>query len=418
MPRAILFDDGHGALGPLTDLRASFEVRTGALTSGERLARVLGAMGRWEVVGVVVPERLAALVAERSETPVNDGGAPGGGSVLLVNGRCVLLPEDVPGLAVGRALIGPDGESVIAAHLTGADAARFRGNGCVRSALGEAVAMESCADDCLLARPWDVIRFRDQALDIDLALLAERASQDLPPGVIGIEAGSIFISPEAAVYPGVVLDAGEGPIVIDDDALIRPGAVVCGPAYIGRGCTVVDRAFIKAHTAIGPVCKVAGEVGGTIFQGYANKSHDGHLGDSWVGEWVNFGAGTTNSNLLNTYGEIVSQVDEKRARERTGLQYFGCIVGDHVKLAIGTRIMTGSVFGTGAMLATTAPPPTAVERFGWLTDERRQRYRFNKFMDVARRVMARRGVEASGAYEGALRGMYEESPSAREGEVQ
>ncbi|MFT3685650.1 MAG: hypothetical protein QM783_12110 [Phycisphaerales bacterium] len=77
-----------------------------------------------------------------------------------------------------------------------------------------------------------------------------------------------------------------------------------GPAYIGSHSTVIERTLVKAHSSIGPWCKVAGEVGGVVFQGFANKAHDGHLGDAFVGEWSNLGAGTTNSNLLNTYGEV------------------------------------------------------------------------------------------------------------------
>ena len=107
----------------------------------------------------------------------------------------------------------------------------------------------------------------------------------------------------------LVLDAERGPIRIDRGAVIRPGAVICGPCSIGREAVVVDRALIKPDTVIGPVCKVGGEVGGTIFQGYSNKSHEGHLGDSWEGKWVNFGAGTSNSNLLNTYGEVTMQLE-------------------------------------------------------------------------------------------------------------
>jgi hypothetical protein len=154
------------------------------------------------------------------------------------------------------------------------------------------------------------------------------------------------------------------------------------------------------------VCKVAGEVGGTIFQGLANKSHDGHLGDSWVGSWANLGAGTTNSNLLNTYDQVIAQHAPNATRTRTGLQFLGAIIGDHVKTAIMTRIMTGSVFGTGSMLAALTPP-TTVGRFERVTDGagqvNRQPYRFEKFMEVARAAMARRKVTPSAAYTARLR---------------
>ena len=155
------------------------------------------------------------------------------------------------------------------------------------------------------------------------------------------------------------------------------------------------------------MCKVGGEVGGTIFQGYSNKAHDGHLGDSWVGKWVNFGAGTANSNLLNTYGRVKMRLEPHGPAHCTGLRFVGTFVGDHVKFAINTRIMTGTVVGTGAMIATTAPPPAVVRRFAWLTDSGEQVYRFEEFIKTATTMMARRDKEPSEPYLHALRALSE-----------
>jgi UDP-N-acetylglucosamine diphosphorylase/glucosamine-1-phosphate N-acetyltransferase len=218
-----------------------------------------------------------------------------------------------------------------------------------------------------------------------------------------------MIDESARVGPNVVFDAEQGPIIVHERAVIRPGAILCGPCSIGEDSTIVDRAFIKANTVIGPYCKVGGEVGATIFQGFSNKSHDGHLGDSWVGRWVNFGAGTTNSNLLNTYGEITMRLDENGQRFRTGMQFLGAIIGDHVKLGILTRLMTGSAIGTGAMIACTQPPPPTVRRFAWITDDGSRSFRFEKLIETARTMMARRHVQMSEAYERLLRDVYAQS---------
>ncbi|HVZ93477.1 MAG TPA: hypothetical protein VG797_03105, partial [Phycisphaerales bacterium] len=410
MPNVVVFDDGKGMLGPLTDLRSAMFVRTGAMTTLERLSQFgFSSFGRG-VCGIFVPRELEALERETSELPVNDAavfgmspremvtraatpvgaagkkgstkkkgpaaragkvggkagskaGFPGADApgVVLMNGRCVVAPEGVAKLVRDEALVTAGGD-VIAAWLSAEGAREFVADGDGgrqgESALPRGVKRVACDEQCLLDRPWDVIRFRDRAIDIDLAILTQRPMQALPDGVIGIDPEKIWIHPEATVYPGVTLDAEQGVIAIEEGAVVRPGAVIIGPAYIGERSTVIDRTLIKGHTAIGPVCKVAGEVGGTIFQSFSNKAHDGHLGDSYVGEWVNFGAGTTNSNLLNTYGEVIAVAGPGERNERTGLQYLGCIVGDHVKFTICTRIMTGSVFGTGCMFAATAPPPT------------------------------------------------------------
>jgi UDP-N-acetylglucosamine diphosphorylase/glucosamine-1-phosphate N-acetyltransferase len=206
------------------------------------------------------------------------------------------------------------------------------------------------------------------------------------------------VAPGALVYPGVTFDLEQGAVVVAEGATIRPGAIIHGPASIGAHSTVLDRALVKGFTAIGPYCKVAGEIGGTIIQGYSNKAHDGHLGDSWLGEWVNLGAGTTNSNLLNTYGEVFAKAAPDASNERTGLQFLGCILGDHVKTAICTRIMTGAIVGTGTMWAATAPVSGSIPAFSWVTDAGTKGYRFEKFMEVARAAMGRRKIDPSTDY--------------------
>jgi len=405
MPRVIVYEDPGAELGPLTDLRASFEVRTGALTTLERLAVVSGAILKSELSAVWARPEVAALTAERFDLPVNERAViDRNEDTILLNGRCVLPPDELATLAPNEALVEAASGEVIAARL-GAGLRGFVESGTLPAGVKSREALEPC----LLHRSWDAVRYRDGALDLDLAILCRAESQDLPQGVIAIGDNPIRISPEATVYPTVVLDAEHGPIVIDDNAVVRPGATVIGPAFIGPGSTVLDKALIKAHCAIGPVCKIAGELGGTITQAFTNKAHDGHIGDSWLGEWVNLGAGTTNSNLLNTYTEVVTTAEPGGVRERTGLQFLGSIIGDHTKTAIMTRLMTGAVIGTGCMIATTKSPPNPLGRFEWVTDERRQPFRFQKFMETARAAMARRKVEPSGAYEARLRALCEKA---------
>jgi UDP-N-acetylglucosamine diphosphorylase/glucosamine-1-phosphate N-acetyltransferase len=201
----------------------------------------------------------------------------------------------------------------------------------------------------------------------------------------------------AAIGIGVIFDTSTGPILVDRGAEVRHGSVITGPAWIGPKCIVMDRSVIKARTVLGPQCRGAGEIGSAIFQACSNKAHDGHLGDALLGEWVNLGAGTVNSNLLNTYGEVAMRLSPDAPLERTGRQFMGCIVGDHVKLAIGTRVMTGTSIGTGTMWASGKAVSGAVGSFAWVTDDGERRFRLDKFMDIARTVMARRGREPGAA---------------------
>lgn len=396
----ILFDDGRGQLAPLTDLRPAFDVRIGALTLLERISLFTGK----PPAGLVVPQHLEAICREKwPDIPVNQTDKLSG-ECLLINGSWAgVSGDDLHEIDQNGAVVESDDE------LLGADpevrdikrliARDFKPSD--ERALYEAPTGRSRT----LRRPWDARRLRDHALAIDLELLLRLrpTSAALTAGMTLIGDKGLNIAATARLYPSVVLDCESGPIVIADHAVIRPGAIITGPAYIGPHSTILDRAVIRANTAVGPHCKVAGEVSGTVFQGYSNKAHDGFLGDSWVGEWVNLGAGTTNSNLLNTYSEIICRATTDGPNERTGETFLGAIIGDHVKSAICTRIMTGSILHTGSMFATTAPVSGTVGRFTWATDAGSRTYRFDKFLDVARAAMARRKVEPSHAYVDRLR---------------
>lgn len=384
---AIFFDDGRGPLAPLRDLRPIFDVRTGALTIIERMSRALAL----EPVSLFVQPELAAITAEAHDLPVNETPASTG-PVLLLNGRGPLPLDVIAGLEPGRAVVESASGDLVAARVE-PDTARA-----VLAGESAKLDITEVHDRVLINRPWHVRTFRDPSIEIDLRLLLTEPRGPEPDGCCLIGDHPLHVAPDARIYPASVLDTEQGPIVIAPGATVRPRATIIGPVYVGPGSTVLDGAHIKPNTAIGPVCKVAGEVGGTVFQGYSNKGHDGHLGDSWLGEWVNLGAGTTNSNLLNTYGEVTAVAEPGSPRERTGETFFGCVLGDHVKTAIGTRIMTGAIVHTGAMWAASEPISGCIDRFAWATDAGVRRYRLNKFIEVMRAAMARRKVEPSGAY--------------------
>lgn len=395
MSRAIFFDDGRGLLAPLTDLRASFDVRVGALSNVERVSAAL----HLTTVAVRVPGDKAALVRDQHDVPVNQS-PEGPEPCLAINGRCPFPLREIDELAPGESLVEEATGDLIAARLHEADVRAFM------EGAAPPVRARPFDRKVLMSRPWDARAARDLALDTDLRMLTGARGRDIPAGVTVVGTFPVVIDPEAKIYPGVVIVAEDGPVVIAARAAVRPASVVLGPAYIGPRSTVLERAVIRPHSAIGPVCKVAGEIGGTVFQGYANKAHEGYLGDSWVGEWVNLGAGTTNSNLLNTYTEIVAQAAPGERRENTGEVFFGAVIGDHVKTAICTRLMTGSVLHIGSMFARTRPVSGCVPPFTWATDEGERFYRLSKFVDVMRTVMGRRELEPSEAYLARLSGLH------------
>lgn len=397
--KAILFDDGKGVLSPLNDLRPTFAIRTGAMTISERLTRAFNL----EPIGVVVPQPMVELTSELTTLPVNTPPEAGDDEVLLINARCPLPVRAIGEIGVGHVIVEEKTEDMIAVRLTQTG---------VRELLsGNQPDMTPIAVEGkhLMSRPWDWRQFRDASLEFDLQVIGQNMVkvEAEPIGVTLIGTEGIAISREAIVMPGVILNATAGPIVIEENATIRPGAIITGPAYIGPGTTVLEQANIKPNTAIGPVCKVAGEIGGTIMQGYANKAHAGHLGDSWIGEWSNLGADTTNSNLLNTYGEVTARATPGGSMEKTGETFLGVTMGDHTKTAIGTRIMTGAIVGTGTMFAASTAMSGTTEPFSWHTDAGTKHFRLGKFVDVSLTAMGRRGIKQSQAYSRRLTILHE-----------
>jgi len=390
----VLHDDGGGRFGPMTDLRSFAEVRTGAFTALERCTRRWGAPQ-----ALLLPEGLQDLASERGLTSA--ASRTPGERVHVLNSRWRgALPEHWP--AAGEAWCDAEGD-VVATTLDDGSAEEFLRH----RELPEDIRRIGKAGAALYRRPWEVLEDLPERLLDDLSTMrgAEGARE---PGPAAERVGDrpVDVDPRASLGRGVVFDATDGPIAIAAGAHIGHLAVLRGPVWIGLGSVVADRAQIKANTVIGPISKVGGEIGATIFQGHANKVHEGHLGDSWIGEWVNFGAGTTNSNLLNTYGEVSMRLDPDGPSERSGRTAMGCIVGDHVKFAILVRIMTGSSFGTGSMIAST-DPPRSVGRFRWLTERGDATYRLEKFLGVMAAAQSRRGVEAGPAYLERLRRLHD-----------
>ena len=234
---------------------------------------------------------------------------------------------------------------------------------------------------------WDLINWNEESLLEDFVAIDQPSDKPAGPSHL-LEDDNVWIGPEVSLGPGVVLDGRRGPIMISRGASIGANSVITGPVYIGEHCQIKPLTVIHPGCSIGPMCRIGGEVNNSILIGLSNKSHDGYLGDSYLGQWVNLGAGTTTSNLKNTYGKINIRIGGRLID--TGRRHMGSLIGDHTKTAIGTRLMTGSYVGYCCMIASSRYAPTFVRSFTFLTDECAQDYRLDKAMDVMKAVYARR----------------------------
>jgi UDP-N-acetylglucosamine diphosphorylase/glucosamine-1-phosphate N-acetyltransferase len=227
-------------------------------------------------------------------------------------------------------------------------------------------------------------------------------SDPVPAGSIVIGDPAALALHEAQVEPGVVFDVSHGPVVVESGVEIRSGSRLEGPLWVGANARVLGGDL--RGSAIGPRCTVHGELASCVFLGYANKSHDGFLGHSVVGRWVNCGAGTITSNLKNTYGPV--RLEVAGARVDTAQQLLGTLFGDHAKTAIGTLLGTGTVVGAGASVFDAVRPPKYVAPFAWGGGSRERMTR-EGFLKIVERVLPRRDVDVTDELRALLGRIYD-----------
>ncbi len=384
MSKIILFEDvGCLDLQPLTSWRSVFELRLGRRTLFEEIGYVL----KRPVSGIWTRDWMAAVAAERCRVPVNNCANAGD---VLVNGRW--LPDGPvtfpPAPCVGRV----DGtvafivcDQPLAGKLGALDL--LNDDRCA-AALDGVPAVETGGR--VVRYPWDMIADLSRWLTGEWCDADASVEIELDTRVTLAARDRIHIGERATVHPTASIDASGGPVFISHDVTIGAQAVIEGPVYLGPGTCINPRAWLHGGNAIGPVCKVGGEIDGCIICGYSNKQHDGFLGHAYVGCWVNIGAGTNNSDLKNTYGSI--RVPVNGVPVDTGQQFFGAMIGDHAKLGINTTLATGAVVGFGAVAATAKVLPKYLPAFSWQTDDRAERGDLSKLIEVAATVMQRRQV--------------------------
>ena len=224
--------------------------------------------------------------------------------------------------------------------------------------------------------PWQIFQMNDWALREDFALItAGRKSKSLSKTNKLIKAGQIFIEAGAKVEH-CILNATDGPIYIGRNAIIMEGSLIRGPVAICEGAVVKMGTKIYGATTVGPFCTVAGELKNSVLFAFSNKGHDGYLGDSVLGEWCNLGAGTSNSNLKNTAGEVKYWVDADQKEMSAGYKG-GLLMGDYSKAAINTSFNTGTMVGICCNVVSPGLTPKFIANFSWGVDGM-TKYQLNK----------------------------------------
>ncbi|MBM9500035.1 GlmU family protein [Leptospira sp. 201903071] len=269
---------------------------------------------------------------------------------------------------------------------------------------GKDVDLVLSPDSCL---PWNLIDGTAKNIESDLGL-----SKEIQKWIRKIKVKAnhfhvvgkskhLHVHPSAVIYPGVVFDTTSGPIVVDKDAKITSFSFIEGPVYIGP-TSQIDNARITGATSIGATCRIGGEVGTSLIGDFTNKHHEGFLGHSIVGSWVNIGALATTSDLKNNYGVV--KIREENDECITGSIKFGSVIADYSKIAIGVMLNTGTVVDFGSNVVASRVSGY-VSPFTWA--ESGQPYILDLFLRDARKIMARRNRELTLSETELIRILYE-----------
>ena len=370
-----IFENKPENLFPLTINHAAFEVRWGAFSM---LDRICNSINKDDSIILVVRDELKEIISERySDFSVNPDIIPP--SVLLPAHFSIIKN----GLNNGKHLSN---------DMSLKDFNQFK----------DKLHFENLY-------LWDFIFDTKDILSTnDTKFFDMKIGGDFHESCIFLNQKNIHISDSAKISAGVILDASEGPIIIDENAFVDIGVMIKGNTYIGKNSKINPGAKLNGEISIGPYCKIGGEVEATIFHGYSNKQHDGYIGHSYIGEWVNLGANTNNSDLKNNYGKIKFDLGFKKID--TNEMFIGSMIGDFSKIGISTMLNTGTYIGMGANVFGSGFQDKLVQSFSWGKKEVTD---FKKFLSTLEVVKSRRDKNISEKEKNLLRTLYNNSQSKK-----
>jgi UDP-N-acetylglucosamine diphosphorylase/glucosamine-1-phosphate N-acetyltransferase len=384
-PVIIYEDPGWQRLLPLVYLRAVFQLRCGMR---DLLGRVCSLMAG-DTPKLWCRSELSEVVAEQTALSVN-GVCPE--QTLLLNGRG--LWRALPDISVpDQSWVGVVGNQIACVFAHADLCAKLLPDVMLDEAQTRGVLaglprhdVSGCVQ--LMSWPWELVLANEAALVDDWTTVNQVGMFGrLDVGSYLLGEDDVFIGEGTRIKPCVVIDAEEGPVWIGENVTVMPHSYIQGPTYIGDGSLIQPGAVVHEGTTIGPVCKVGGEIEASILQGYSNKQHDGFLGHSYVGQWVNIAADCVNSDLKNTYGSV--RVPINGYEVDSGEQFVGMFVGDHSKAGINVSFPTGSVVGFCSSVFASVSPKF-VPSFAWIDGQRVTRYDEQRGVAIGKTVMGRR----------------------------
>lgn len=410
----IIFEDTRvRSFKPLVNLKPIYALTTGFRSLREKLEQSTGDAVKltWHLRSYLAPyyaEQHPDAIVNRVECD----------DVLLVNGR--LLCDAAAALIIVEGTIEPGKGYMQEDDLLFARVTRpliTNESGLMPdlldiSQLADRLAIERVTGFRVIRHLWDLIAFHTDELMLDAETLQlGRIEGTIHPSATLVNPSNISVASGAVVRAGAVLDGDEGFISIGAGAVVEPQAVLMQNVFLAPHARVKIGAKIYSNVAIGRGSKIGGEVEDSIIEPFVNKQHDGFLGHSYLSSWCNLGAGTNTSDLKNNYSKIKLLLNGRE--EMTGLQFLGLLMGEHGKSSINSMFNTGTVAGTGVNIFGGGFPPKEIPSFSWGGSNGFVHYEIEKAVETARKVMERRQVIMSSAYEAMFRFVAEAEDSAQ-----
>ncbi|MEN8191622.1 MAG: GlmU family protein [Bacteroidota bacterium] len=403
----IFEDEFQHNLNPLTYTRPVYDLRCGILTLQQKIEK------RFPECKIILHTREYLEYFTHKNNPnkqvneLNDSVT----ELLIINGAVMMDDDLFQNLQSGEEdVVFKSDDRIVAAKLSGQNLSILKEQITSLFSLSKFSHIKSVSIDAkLISYPWNLVHNNAEQINKDFELLVDRNKGQIIgkvyEGVHMLEKDNIFIGEGARIKPGAVLDAEDGPIFIDKNATVFPNTVIQGPTSVGENALIKIGAKIYGETTIGPVCKISGEIGESILHSYSNKQHNGFLGHAYLGSWVNLGAGTNNSDLKNNYGNVRVTINDVEID--TGEVMAGLIMGDHSKSGIDTMFNTGTVVGVSSNVFGSGFLPKYIPSFSWGGSDGLTTFNFDKAVDVANKVMARRNIEMSNDDRAILKKVFE-----------
>lgn len=335
MDNICIFEDGiYENFLPLTYSRPIFELRCGFKNLREKIEFFFPEATLY----VLMRDYLKSLFSEGNlflKEPIR-------GDMLFINGR--LIMKERPEIKEEGVYYFNNEIALIYIKEKTLNGISISGYGDIEKLIKKGLKEFKISNVKLIRYPWDIINENSNEIKREFSIYCAKKSLNSIDIDIKGDKKLVFIGKGVEAEKNIVFDVRNGPIYIGDNTDIRAFSRIAGPTYIGKNCLIKSGRIQEC--SIGNVCKIGGEIEESIFHGYSNKQHYGFVGHSYLGEWVNLGAGTSNSDLKDTYGTIKYKISGKILD--SGQQFFGCVIGDNAKSSIGTMIYTGKKIGFAA----------------------------------------------------------------------